>query len=234
MSNPGPPGAAPDPWDGPSGEAHPPAAAGRAPGYTGQPGTWGQPNTDQRYEPPAQRYGQPAGWATGEPAHPADPGPGDPPYPEPPRPRRGRGPLVAALAVVLLLLLGGLAFWVSRREASGPVSAPGGPTTAAADPTAEASEPAGPATTAGPASTTDPRFVKAGQCVRNDGGTARPKLVITECDPKTYEVLSRIDGPTTGEQDAEAKCAKVVGYTDWFFYNSDLDTLDFVLCLKRR
>lgn len=52
--------------------------------------------------------------------------------------------------------------------------------------------------------------------------------------PKTYEVLRRIDGATSGKKDAEAKCGKVAGYTDWYFFDSELDTLDFVLCLKRR
>jgi hypothetical protein len=38
---------------------------------------------------------------------------------------------------------------------------------------------------------------------------------------------------TSGEPDAVAKCAKVAGYTDWYFFNSELDALDFVLCLAR-
>ncbi|GAB3950012.1 hypothetical protein GCM10027614_49730 [Micromonospora vulcania] len=47
-------------------------------------------------------------------------------------------------------------------------------------------------------------------------------------------MLSRVDGPTSGERDAEAKCAKVENYTNWYFFDSELDTLDFVLCLKQR
>lgn len=47
-------------------------------------------------------------------------------------------------------------------------------------------------------------------------------------------MVRRFDGPTSGEKDAEAKCAKVPGYTNWFFFDSELDTLDFVLCLKQR
>ncbi|MGW5667528.1 LppU/SCO3897 family protein [Micromonospora sp. NPDC003776] len=144
--------------------------------------------------------------------------------------------MVAALAAVgVLLLVGAAAFWVFGRDEPAPVSGPDAPSAPAVDPAAGATEQPVPATTApAPASSTDPRFVRVGQCVRNDGGVAEPKLVITECAPKTYQVLSRIDGSTSGEKDAEAKCAKVAGYTDWFFFDSQLDTLDFVLCLKRR
>jgi hypothetical protein len=58
--------------------------------------------------------------------------------------------------------------------------------------------------------------------------------VIAGCAPSTYQVLRRVDGATSGEKDAEAKCAGVEGYTNWFFFNSELDTLDYVLCLKLR
>ncbi|MFI7430955.1 hypothetical protein ACIBPB_28565 [Micromonospora sp. NPDC049836] len=156
---------------------------------------------------------------------------GQQPYPGP-GPKRRRGPLIAVLAVLAVLLLGGAAaYWVSGRDEP----SAGGTATGATAPTAGASEPDDPvATTPAPASSTDPRFVQAGQCVRNEGGTGQPKLVITECGAKTYQVLRRIDGATSGKKDAEAKCAKVAGYTDWYFFDSDLDTLDFVLCLKQR
>ncbi len=242
MSNVGSPGGgSPNPWDGRPADGHGTAYPRHTPGYAGQPGGWGEPPASQRYayEPPTQRYEPPAGWDIGQPAHPvfpsADPHPGGPPYPEPPRPRRGLGPLVAVLAVVVVLLGGTAVFWAFGRDDQAPVGGSGGPVSPGVDPSAEASEQAGPATTAAaPASSTDPRFVKAGQCVRNDGGVAQPKLVITECAPKTYEVLRRIDGRTSGRKDAEAKCAKVAGYTDWFFFDSELDTLDFVLCLRQR
>ncbi|HEX6968874.1 MAG TPA: hypothetical protein VF174_08725 [Micromonosporaceae bacterium] len=76
------------------------------------------------------------------------------------------------------------------------------------------------------------RFVEVGQCVRNDGTQERPELVVAACAPKTYEVLARIDGATTGKADAQRKCAPVAGYTDWFYHDTALDELDFVLCLK--
>ncbi|MGW4500179.1 LppU/SCO3897 family protein [Micromonospora sp. NPDC004336] len=156
-----------------------------------------------------------------------------------PERRRGRGPLVAVLAVVAVLVLGGGAavFYLLGQGDETPVAAPSEPAPAAgtALPEAPASTPTVAPSAAAPESSADPRFVKAGQCVRNDGPTGgKPKLLITDCGPQTYEVLRRIDGATSGEKDAAAKCAKVTGYTNWYFFDSELDTLDFVLCLKQR
>ncbi|MFI6264382.1 hypothetical protein [Micromonospora sp. NPDC051006] len=156
--------------------------------------------------------------------------------PAPPPPRRGRGPLIAVLAVVTLLVLAGGAalFVLLGQDEPAPVAGPtqpataGGPDADVADPTDVPSAPA-------PESSADPRFVKVGQCVRNEGTAGgKPKLLISDCAPKSYEVLRRIEGVTSGEKDAEAKCAKVSGYTNWYFFDSELDTLDFVLCLKQR
>ncbi|MET8229175.1 hypothetical protein ABZS77_00645 [Micromonospora sp. NPDC005298] len=165
--------------------------------------------------------------------------PDDRPYggdPEPPPRRSGRGPLIPVLVVVLLLLVaGGGAYWFLRgRDEPTPVAAPTASAPAAnVEPSVDAAEPTPSA--AAPESSADPRFAKVGQCVRNDGAAGgKPKLLISECAPKSYQVLSRIDGATSGERDAEAKCAKVEGYTNWYFFDSELDTLDFVLCLKQR
>ncbi|MFY1597235.1 LppU/SCO3897 family protein [Micromonospora sp. WMMD737] len=158
----------------------------------------------------------------------------------PPRRRRGRtAPVVAVLATVTLLVLvgGAAALYLLDQDDRKPAATPSGPAPAARTDPPES--PAG-ATTAAPStpapeSSTDPRFVKAGQCVRNDGPAGgKPKLLISDCAPQTYEVLRRIDGATSGEKDAAAKCAKVDGYTNWYFFDSELDTLDFVLCLKQR
>ncbi|MFC0507175.1 LppU/SCO3897 family protein [Micromonospora costi] len=161
--------------------------------------------------------------------------------PEPPTDRRGRGPLIAVLAVVALLVLAGGAtlYVLLGRDDAAPVAAPTdpGPTEPApgeSDPDV-ADAPAPAPSVAAPESSADPRFVKVGQCVRNEGTAGgKPKLLISGCAPNTYEVLRRIDGTTSGEKDAEAKCAKVQGYTNWYFFDSELDTLDFVLCLKER
>ncbi|WP_433554829.1 LppU/SCO3897 family protein [Micromonospora zamorensis] len=169
----------------------------------------------------------------GQPYRPeGDPYGGDP---APAPGRRGRGPLIAVLAVVLVVVAGG-AFWFLRGQGddAAPVAAPSGPAVAG-EPSADtdAAEPAPSA--AAPESSADPRFAKVGQCVRNEGAAGgKPKLVISGCAAKSYEVLSRIDGATSGERDAEAKCGKVEGYTNWYFFDSELDTLDFVLCLKQR
>lgn len=148
---------------------------------------------------------------------------------------RGRGRTVALLAVpvVALLAVGAVRYLLTSVD-DGPPSAGALPSaTAPADPPDVPVD--GPSSTLAPESSADPRFARAGQCVRNEGPVGgRPKLVVTGCAPETYEVLRRFDGATSGEQDAEAKCAAVDGYTDWYFFNSELDTLDFVLCLKLR
>ncbi|WP_423791058.1 LppU/SCO3897 family protein [Micromonospora cathayae] len=161
---------------------------------------------------------------------------------DPPPPtgrRRGRGRMVAVLGVLAVLVLGGGAalFYLAGSDGTEPVDALPSVTAAPSDtPPAQPDVPAGVSPSAlAPESSADPRFAKVGQCVRNDAPAgARPKLLITGCAPKTYEVLRRFDGATSGEKDAEAKCARVEEYTDWYFYNSELDTLDFVLCLKLR
>lgn len=195
---------------------------GREPGapYGGSYGSTGANPTygGQPYRPDGDPYG-------GDPYRGAPaPAPG----------RRGRGPLIAVLAVVLLVVAGG-AFWFLRGQGDpAPVAAPSG-SAVAGEPSADtdAAEPA--PSVAAPESSADPRFAKVGQCVRNEGAAGgKPKLVISGCAAKSYEVLSRIDGATSGERDAEAKCGKVEGYTNWYFFDSELDTLDFVLCLKQR
>jgi hypothetical protein len=84
-----------------------------------------------------------------------------------------------------------------------------------------------------PRGSEDARFnVKKGDCVVNEGTDDVPEMRATACTSGTYQVLERVDGKTTGEKDAEQKCSKVSGYTKWYFYDSALDDLDFVLCLK--
>ncbi len=153
--------------------------------------------------------------------------------PPPPPPRRRNTPIVALVVVLGLLICGGLGTtaWLLNQRETG--STPGG------TPGAAASRPATvPATDdvadPQPRSSTDARFVAKGQCVRNEGTADRPEMQILPCARGTYEVLKRVDGRTTGEADAEAKCAKVDKYTKWYFYDSELDSLDFVLCLRER
>ncbi len=145
--------------------------------------------------------------------------------------------MLAALGAVLMLVLGGgTAFYLLGRDDEAPttVAAPTRDPVAPTDAPAEDDDKPAPSTPAA-SSSTDPRFVGPGQCVRNDASNGgKPELVISDCAPKSYEVLRRFDGKTSGARDAEAKCAKVDGYTNWYFYDSELDSLDFVLCLKQR
>jgi len=144
----------------------------------------------------------------------------------PAAPHRRNAPIVALVIVLGLLILGGLgttAWLLSNR--GDPAATPGAlPSTSA---TTTAAQPE-------PRSSEDARFVEKGECVRNEGTADSPDMKIVPCASGTYEVLKRIDGRTTGEADAESKCSKVANYTKWYFYDSELDSLDFVLCLRER
>lgn len=227
------------------GPAHPgyrghdePRYADPGPRY-GEPRYGGfHPEEGERHVAPQRYPADPPSRSGHDEVPPWEPGAGQSSYaaaPAPP-PRRSRRPLVVVLAVtVLLVLAGGAAVYVlTDGEEPPPAAAPSAPAPSeSADP--DVPEAAAPPTAAAPESSADPRFVKVGQCVRNEGSVGgKPKLLISDCGPNTYEVLRRVDGTTSGERDAEAKCAKVEGYTNWYFFDSELDTLDFVLCLKQR
>ena len=211
MSQNGPyPGPPSHPWSGGDDEPYTAPAdpwggqSSPAPGWGGSP----VPEPSMVYAPP---YGgtAPPMWAA-----------------PPPPPLRRNTPIVALVALLGLLILGGLgtAAWFLSRDTRA-----GGSGVLPA-----VSTPATTANVADPQPSEDARFVKKGQCVRNEGTAAAPSMTIVPCASSTYEVLKRIDGRTTGEADAEAKCSKVPGYTKWYFYDSELDSLDFVLCLKER
>jgi hypothetical protein len=142
-------------------------------------------------------------------------------------PARRNGPIIALVVVLGLLICGGLgtAAWLVQRDPNTEAGNDTGPTPAASS-TADRSVPE-------PQSSEDARFVAKGQCVRNESrADDSPDLKIVSCASGTYLVLKRVDGRTTGERDAESKCGKVKQYTKWYFYNSELDSLDFVLCLR--
>lgn len=74
------------------------------------------------------------------------------------------------------------------------------------------------------------RFADQGDCVVNRGSESKPDMLLVNCAPETYEVLSRIEGTTD-----VAECGTVDGYRYHYFYNSDLgDKFDFVLCMRKR
>jgi len=194
-------------------------------GYGGQGGYGNQGYREPGYDP---------GYGQQPPYDPNYPGGWQPAAPEQ-KPKRNLGPVLALVVTLAVLVCGGtgVALYVlGRDDDPDPVGA-GTPTvSASADPSAGASPEQ--SATPDPESSTDARFVKKGQCVQNVGTNEAPKLAITKCAPKTYEVLERFDTATTGKDDAQAKCKDVQGYTDWYFFNSPLDLNDYVLCLKLR
>ncbi|MGI5146557.1 LppU/SCO3897 family protein [Plantactinospora sp. CA-294935] len=200
------------------GHAPPPHHSGGSAPYGAPPGGWTASDADPVWATPAPD----PSWSTSTP----DPMPKG----------RGNRAFVAVLVGLAVLVLGGAAIGVyllNRDEP--PADAQPSTTEQTEEPADQASLPAEPAPTTAPAAPpTDARFVKAGQCVRNEGTEATPKLAITNCAPQTYEVLARYNGATTGAQDAKTKCAQVRNYTNFYFFNSELDELDFVLCLRKR
>lgn len=150
-----------------------------------------------------------------------------PAWQQPAPPKRRNTPIVVLVVVLGLLICGGLgtAGWLLQQNGTPQAGESREPTT----PTATATTGAVPE----PQSSQDARFVTKGKCVRNEGAADdSPDLKIVSCASGTYEVLKRVDGRTTGEADAESKCSKVSKYTKWYFYDSELDSLDFVLCLR--
>jgi hypothetical protein len=143
-----------------------------------------------------------------------------------PPPRRRNTPIIILVVVLGLLIVGGLATagWLVQRANSAQTGPSAQPTAAASATNGSVPE---------PQNSENARFVRKGQCVRNESSADdSPDLKIVSCASATYEVLKRVDGKTTGEADAESKCSKVSKYTKWYFYDSELDSLDFVLCLK--
>jgi hypothetical protein len=215
------------PWPGPP--SHP-WSGGHDEPYTEPADPWGDQNT------PAAEPGW-GGHPTSMPPAPESSLGYPQPYPDasaawgveslpPPRTRRN-APIVALVVVLGLLIVGGLATTAVLLNRNN--------TTARGNPSLPAStRPTTAANVADPQPSADARFVKKGQCVRNEGSADTPQMTIVPCASGTYEVLKRVDGRTTGEADAESKCSKVPDYTKWYFYDSELDSLDFVLCLKER
>ncbi|MBB2944747.1 hypothetical protein FB565_004480 [Actinoplanes lutulentus] len=191
--------------------------------FPGQP--WPGRHTEEPYSEPSDPWGE------HEPSQPWSPPPAPPiPQQQPyapqwnqPQPQPKRGFAMGALVAVLSVLVGGgiaTAAWfvVNRDDDKTPPVA------------AETTAPAG--TGPRPQASEDARFATKGQCVRNDGTNLEPKLRVVACAANTYEVLKRVDGRTTGDKDAMGKCAKVDGYTKWYYYDTEYDDVDVVLCLR--
>lgn len=204
--------------------------------YPGPP--WSHGDAEEPYAEPADPWGdQSAGvaepsWRAHSPpvpqqpgAYPAPmpPGSGNPVWGPPAAPARRHTPVVALLVTLALIIVAGLVTtaWLLRDRDKPSAQQPAPSASAAAEP--------GPA----PLGSEDARFyLKEGDCVVNEGSDTKPEMRTSPCASGTYKVLKQIKGKTTGEKDAEGKCATVPGYTKWYFYDSPLDDLDFVLCLK--
>ncbi|WP_436525193.1 LppU/SCO3897 family protein [Actinoplanes sp. HUAS TT8] len=171
---------------------------------------WGENRSDPAWEAPPIPHQQYPAYQSPAPAPPSSP---------PPRSQRGFA-VAALIAVLSVLVGGGLAttvwFLLGRKgQAETPVADSSTAVNAAR-----------------PQTSADARFAAVGQCVRNSGTNTEPELSIVACASNTYEVLKRFDGKTTGEKDAVAKCSKVTGYTKWYYYDTEYDDVDFVLCLR--
>jgi hypothetical protein len=217
---------------------------GPYPGPPSQP--WNPGSSDEPYTEPADPWGDHptenapnTGWSNQPPAtdtaySTVGPQPNFAPPPQPawgqqpaPPPRKRNTPIVALVIVLGLLICGGLGTTAWLLSSRGEADGDGG-----ADPAPTASATTNQVTGPQPRSSEDARFVKKGQCVRNEGTPDQPEMKIVACASGTFEVLKRVDGRTTGEADAESKCRSVPEYTKWYFYDSELDSLDFVLCMK--
>jgi hypothetical protein len=227
-------GGQPDPWGG-TPSSTPPAGPASPAGYPGydqggyDPGGYQQPGYQQGgYDQgTSQGYG-----STRQYDQPGAPMPSTEPVwgqPVPPPPRKGgnRALILVIAALALLVVAGGVAAVIKlggsgETPAGLPAASQNADPSGEPDPSAEASP--------APENSTDARFVKAGQCVVNEGSNDEPTLKIVECGSKTFEVLARFDGTI----DYEAKCKTVNGYQFHYFFDSDLNPLDFVLCLKQR
>jgi hypothetical protein len=155
------------------------------------------------------------------------------PTPPPPR-RKTSGPMLAAVVVLALLVVGGLGVgsYFLLKDDGGTTSSQGNApaTTDTPAPTPSASASGNSGESGG--SSTDARFAAKGQCLVNTGTNQKPVMQITKCGAGTYEVLARFDGT----KDYAGRCGggKVPGYQYFYFFDGELDSSDFVLCLRKR
>lgn len=159
---------------------------------------------------------------------------------------RGCASLIVAIAALTVLLLGaGVAYLFSRGDGDKTASSatnsgagaasetPGAPSQA--EQSDEPVEPgqeirAGQSATPAPEASAEARFAVKGQCLVNDGTDENPRMRIVTCAAGTYEVLARFDGTT----DFKRECAKVKDYQFHYYFDAELEELDYVLCLRRR
>jgi hypothetical protein len=238
-----------DPWGGspsstpPGGgsPASPGSGYGYDPGYAtpSSPGYEAGPSYDAGGGPGGTRYLPPdPGYGYAQPPAPAPaPAPGPGPVwspPAAPARRKSATPLLLTIGVLTLLVLGGVGVgayvMLSDKDKASPTAQPtapgGGQTTD--QPSGQPS--ATPGDTGG--SSTDARFASKGDCLVNKGTNEKPVMQVSKCAKGTFEVLARFDGT----KDYAGKCGggKVPGYQFFYFFDGELDSSDFVLCLRKR
>jgi hypothetical protein len=164
--------------------------------------------------------------------------PASDPIPSPPpatwgAPPKRNTPIVALVVVLGLLIVAGLGAigWLVKDRIDSKTASGTKPTTSATTGAPSNSQGASQGSSQG---TEDARFATVGQCVENLGTDDQPDMRRSVCTSGTYRVLKVVKGKSSGAKDAESKCSKVSGYTNWFYYDSDLDDLDLVLCLKKQ
>ncbi|MCX4469248.1 hypothetical protein OOK41_02775 [Micromonospora sp. NBC_01655] len=216
----GQPGGYPPPGPYPPPPGHPPAAG--QPPTVPSPGGYPPPGQPAGSFPPA---GQPGPW--GQPAPEYGPGPVGPP---PKRGGRTVGLIIALVVVLLLCPCLGLAGWGIWKTADEGGDVTPTVTTSAAPTDGPSEEPTAAPTTAEPSPSDDePEFTK-GDCVVNDGTNANADLREVPCGPNTYEILLRIPGTSDG-----GRCKTLAPRSTANYVNDNpLDSLDYVLCLRKR
>jgi hypothetical protein len=186
--------------------------------YSGH--SWPSGSPEQPYSEPSDPW---SGQAQELPQQQAYAPPAEWQKPEWKKPPARRGFAMGATVAALSVLIGGGVATAAWFTLGGKKNQANGATTTATTPAV-----AGPR----PQTSADARFATKGQCVRNEGTNTEPKLRIVVCTANTYEILKRIDGRTTGEKDAVRKCETVPKYTKWYYYDTEYDDVDFVLCLR--
>jgi hypothetical protein len=130
--------------------------------------------------------------------------------PPPPKPRLGgRAPaILGVVGLVLAVVIFGLVLLDPFGSEAGPQLRPPAPSVSARS----------------------AMHAETGDCLKNQGNTDKPAMIVVACAPGTFEVLQRLEGTMD-----VAKCQDVPDSGFHYFYDSNQpDTFDFVLCMRKR